>query len=101
MKIGTYIDGALEKYIKQSKADKAKQVNIKENNTESTQQQVSKSDVDKVEISPQAKLLSELLGNEDTKAEKLARVKAQIENGTYKPPISEIAKSILKEWKGE
>ncbi len=100
MKIGTYIDGALEKYIKQSKADKTKQVNIKENNTENTQQ-VSKSEVDKVEISPQAKLLSELLGNEDTKADKLARVKTQIENGTYKPPISEIAKSILKEWKGE
>ncbi len=100
MKIGTYIDGALEKYIKQSKVDKTKQANIRENKTENTQQ-VSKSDVDKVEISPQAKLLSELLGNEDTKAEKLARVKAQIENGTYKPPISEIAKSILKEWKGE
>ena len=100
MKIGTYIDGALEKYIKQSKAGKTKPVNISESTVENTQQ-VSKSEVDKVEISPQAKLLSELLGNEDTKAEKLAKVKAQVKNGTYKPPIDDIAKSILKEWKGE
>ncbi len=100
MKIETYLNGILEKYVKQSKAGKTEKVNIRENTAENTQQ-VAKGEVDKVEISPQAKLLAELSLDEDTKAQRIAEVKAQIENGTYKPNLDEIAKSILKEWKGE
>jgi len=100
MKIETYLSGILEKYVKQSKADKTEKVDIKENAQDNTQQ-VSKGEIDRVEISPQAKLLAELSADESTKAQRIAEVKAQIEKGTYKPNLDEIAKSILKEWKGE
>ncbi len=99
MKIDTYLNGILEKYTKQSKPEKTDKVNIKENT--GAQTTPANKGIDKVEISPKAKLISELLGSENINAQKLQEIKARIENGTYKPPINEIAKSILKEWKGE
>ncbi|WP_022669825.1 flagellar biosynthesis anti-sigma factor FlgM [Hippea alviniae] len=99
MKIDAYLSGVLDKYIKQSKTEQAKKVDIK--TEERNEQQAQTGELDKVEISPQAKLLAELQDDSSSKAEKIARIKAQIENGTYKPNIDEIAKSILKEWKGE
>ncbi len=100
MKIETYLSGVLEKYVKQSKAGKTEKIDIKEN-TQENAQQISKGEIDKVEISPQAKLLAELSLDDNAKAQRIAEVKAQIEKGTYKPNLDEIAKSILKEWKGE
>ncbi len=98
MKIDAYLSGVLDKYIKQSKTEQTKKIDIKE---EKNEQQTQTGELDKVEISKEAKLLAELQDDSSSQAEKIARIKAQIENGTYKPNIDEIAKSILKEWKGE
>ncbi len=100
MKIDTYLNSILEKYVKQSKTQKREEINIKEK-TNSQDQISPNNNVDKIEISQQAKILSELSLEEDSKAQRINEIKAQLEKGTYKPPIDEIAKSILKEWKGE
>ncbi len=99
MKIDAYLSGVIDKYIKQSKQEKTEKVNIRE--TKESQPQTTNKDVDKVEISKEAKLLSEVLGDDSSKAQRLEEVRLQLEKGTYKPPIDEIANAILKEWKGE
>ncbi len=99
MKIDAYLSGVIDKYIKQSKQEKTEKVNIRE--TKESQPQTTNKDVDKVEISKEAKLLSEVLGDDSSKAQRLEEVRLQLEKGTYKPPIDEIANLILKEWKGE
>ncbi len=99
MKIDAYLSGVIDKYIKQSKQEKTEKVNIRE--TKESQLQTTNKDVDKVEISKEAKLLSEVLGDDSSKAQRLEEVRLQLEKGTYKPPIDEIANAILKEWKGE
>ncbi len=99
MKIDAYLSGVIDKYIKQSKPEKAEKINVKEK--EDSQLQTAGKDVDKVEISKEAKLLSEVLAEDSTKAQRLEEVRMQIEKGTYKPPIDEIANAILREWKGE
>ncbi len=99
MKIDAYLSGVIDKYIKQSKAEKSEKVNFKD--SENNQSQLSNKNVDKVEISKEAKLLSEVLGDDGSRAQRIEEVKLQLQKGTYRAPVDEIASAILKEWKGE
>jgi len=99
MKIDAYLSGVIDKYIKQSKPEKTEKLNIKEK--ENNQLQLSNKDVDKVEISKEAKLLSEVLADEGSRSQRIEEVKLQLQKGTYKPNIDEIVNAILREWKGE
>ncbi|WP_025270392.1 flagellar biosynthesis anti-sigma factor FlgM [Hippea sp. KM1] len=99
MKIDAYLSGVIDKYVKQqSKTAKAEKTEAKASQASTTK---PSSELDKVEISPQAKLLAQLKEDEQAKAQRIAQIKAQIENGSYKPDLDAIAKSIVKEWKGE
>ncbi|AEA33289.1 flagellar biosynthesis anti-sigma factor FlgM [Hippea maritima] len=99
MKIDTYLNGIVDKYVKQqNKTNKSEKASTQ---TQDTPKTSKNEDIDKVEISPQAKLLAQLKGDEESKAQRLEEVKAKLENGSYKPNIEAIANSIVKEWKGE
>ncbi len=53
---------------------------------------------DKVEISDEAIRLASL---EENSVGRLEEIKSAVNNGTYNPPLSEVAKSILEEWENE
>jgi negative regulator of flagellin synthesis FlgM len=52
--------------------------------------------VDKVEISSTAKAMQQISDVEQLRQKKVEELKIQVENGTYKPNPSEIAKSIVE-----
>ncbi|WP_035586484.1 flagellar biosynthesis anti-sigma factor FlgM [Hippea jasoniae] len=99
MKIDAYLSGVIEKYVKQSKQQKVDKVDIKQPKEKPSEGQTKT--LDKVEISSEAKLLADIKADEDRRADKIKQIRSQIENGTYKPDLEKLAKSILKEWKGE
>ncbi|WNS75096.1 flagellar biosynthesis anti-sigma factor FlgM [Bacillus sp. DTU_2020_1000418_1_SI_GHA_SEK_038] len=55
--------------------------------------------LDKVEISTVAKDLQSISSIENERQEKVEKLKIQVENGTYKPNSTEIAKGILQFYK--
>lgn len=59
----------------------------------------AKKKMDKVEISTVAKDLQSISAYENERQEKVEKLKIQVENGTYKPNSTEIAKSILQFYK--
>lgn len=100
MKINEFIGSVVDRYSKQSKA--ADDIKTKKQKSplavDSTKNRV---DGDRVEISENAKLLSQLGCKDNDRMEKIEHVKATLNSGTYKPNIDKIAKSVLKEWEGE
>ncbi len=99
MKIDGFVSDVLSRYNKQAKAleknesNKPKESSPKDGN--------KPKETDKVEISKDAKLLASVGERDTDRAKRVAAVKTAYENNTYKPNIDEVAKSILKEWKGE
>ncbi len=98
MKINEFMGNIINKYIKQSRT--ADEIKTKKQPSVADGA-IKRVDSDKVEISDNAKLLSQLECKDSDKAERIESVKVALNSGTYKPDIDEIAKSVLKEWKGE
>ena len=99
MKINDLMGDIINKYAKQAveKVDtnnNAKKQNVNETHTRGVND-------DKVEISNNAKIMLQIGENETDRSQKLNRIKISVNDGTYKPNIEEVAKSILREWKGE
>ena len=99
MKINDLMGDIINKYAKQTveKVDtnnNAKKQNVNETHTQGVND-------DKVEISNNAKIMLQIGESETDRTQKLNRIKISVNNGTYKPNIEEVAKSILREWKGE
>jgi negative regulator of flagellin synthesis FlgM len=61
----------------------------------------SQKPLDKVEISSQAKDMQEISKVSKERQERVEELKVQVENGTYKVDSKEIAKNMLKFYKGQ
>ncbi len=99
MKIDGFIGDVLSRYSKQAKA--VEKTDIKQNRKETVASQDKSKAEDRVEISNYAKTLAQLGESDTDRAKRIESIKSAIENDSYKPNIDSIAKSILKEWKGE
>lgn len=77
-------------------------INKQENKQETTQQSVSKSKKDTVEISDLGKYLNKVnTSKEEINMDKVNDIKARIENGTYKVDSKDLAKKIIQHMKGD
>ncbi len=101
MKINELMGDVVGQYTKQAKAaengvefKKRESVNLKDT-------PVVKQEGDRVEISRDARLMLKLDADANSRADRIERIRQQIQNGSYKPNIEKTAKAILKEWMGE
>ncbi len=100
MKIDGFIGDILSKYTKQAKSIEVD--NNKRSKSEPSDTADKTSSQDRVEISSHAKALAQAVENDsEERTKRIEEVRAAINNNSYKPNIDEIAKSILKEWRGE
>lgn len=77
-------------------------INKQEHKQETTQQSVSKSKKDTVEISDLGKYLNKVnTSKEEINMDKVNDIKARIENGTYKVDSKDLAKKIIQHMKGD